>query len=122
MFITANLIAFFNLTYCLNLGGIIVVLYLKRIFRDSNILSFASAKRQKNPDLIIETIDNPILVEIGINKNTTKQISKSRIKHKYEIIINSKIKTIELHNNIVIIPLKYFLLLLKNKKYAYHWA
>ena len=88
-----------------------VVLYLKRIFRDSNILSFASSKGQKNPDLIIETIDNPILIEIGINKNTTKQISKSRIKYKYGIIINSKIDEIELHNDIVIIPLKYFLLL-----------
>ncbi len=88
-----------------------VVLYLKRIFRDSNILSFASTKGQKNPDLIIETIDKPILVEIGINKNTTKQISKSRIKYKYGIIINSKIKKIELRNDIVIIPLKYFLLL-----------
>ena len=89
----------------------IVVLYLKRIFRDSNILSFASTKGQKNPDLIIETIDQPILIEIGINKNTTKQISKSRIKYKYGIIINSKIETVELHNDIVIIPLKYFLLL-----------
>ncbi|OQY05567.1 MAG: hypothetical protein B6I20_01005 [Bacteroidetes bacterium 4572_117] len=89
----------------------IVVLYLSRIFRDSNILSFASAKGQKNPDLIIETIDKPILVEIGVNKNTTKQISKSKIKYKYGIIINSKMDKIELHNDIVIIPLKYFLLL-----------
>ena len=88
-----------------------VVLYLKRIFRDRNIISFSSAKGQRNPDLIIETLPNPILIEIGINKNTTKQISKSRIKYKYGIIINSKIEKIELRNDIVIIPLKYFLLL-----------
>ncbi len=89
----------------------IVVLYLKRIFRNWNSISFSSAKGQKNPDLIIETIDKPILLEIGINKNTTKQISKSRIKYKYGIIINSKTEKIELCNDIVIIPLKYFLLL-----------
>jgi len=88
-----------------------VVLYFKRIFRDWNNLSFSSSKRQKNPDLIIETLPKPILLEIRINKNTTKQISKSRIKYKYGIVINSKIDKIELHNDVVIIPLKYFLLL-----------
>lgn len=89
----------------------IVVLYFKRIFRDRDFISFSSIKGQKNPDLIIETLDKPILVEIGINKNTKKQISKSKIKYKYGIIINSKIEHIELHHDIVILPLKYFLLL-----------
>lgn len=89
----------------------IVALYLSRIFRYNNIVSFASTKGQKNPDIIIETADKPIILEVGINKNTTKQISLSRIKYKYGIIINSKIEKIELRNDIVIIPLKYFLLL-----------
>ncbi len=88
-----------------------VVLYLKRIFRDTDIFSFASVKGQKNPDIIIETINNPILIEIGINKNTGKQIYKSNIKYKYAIIINAKSENIELRENIVIIPLKYFLFL-----------
>ena len=88
-----------------------IVLYLKRIFRDDSFLSFSSTKGNKNPDLIIETLDKPILLEIGLNKKTTKQISKSRIKYKYGIVINSKTDKIELHNDIVIIPLKYFLLL-----------
>ncbi len=88
-----------------------VVLYLKRIFRNENIISFTSFKKGKNPDLIIETLPKPIIIEIGINKNTTKQITESKIKYKYGLIINSKIDKIELHNDIVIIPLKYFLLL-----------
>lgn len=88
-----------------------VVLYLKRIFRNENIISFTSYKKGKNPDLIIETLPKPIIIEIGINKNTTKQITESKIKYKYGIIINSKIDKIELRNDIVIIPLKYFLLL-----------
>jgi len=88
-----------------------IVLYLKRIFGDNSFLSFSSIKGQKNPDLIIETLDKPILLEIGINKKTTKQISKSKIKYKYGIIINSKIEKIEFRNDIIIIPLRYFLLL-----------
>ncbi len=88
-----------------------VVLYLKRIFRNENIISFTSFKKGKNPDLIIETLPKPIIIEIGINKNTTKQITESKIKYKYGLIINSKIDKIKLHNDIVIIPLKYFLLL-----------
>ncbi len=89
----------------------IIILYLKRIFGEVNFLSFSSAKGQKNPDLIIETIPKPILLEIGINKTTTKQISKSRIKYKYGIIINSKTGKVEKRNDIIIIPLKYFLLI-----------
>ncbi len=88
-----------------------VVLYLKRIFQDDSLLSFASIKGSKNPDLIIETLNKPILLEIGINKKTTKQISKSKIKYKYGIVINSKIDNIEVRDNIVILPLKYFLLI-----------
>ena len=89
----------------------IIILYLKRVFGEVNILSFSSEKGQKNPDFIIETLPKPILLEIGMNKNTTVQISKSRIKYKYGIIINSKADKIEYHKNIVLIPLKYFLLL-----------
>lgn len=88
-----------------------IVLYLKRIFGDNSFLSFSSAKGQRNPDLIIETLDKPILLEVGINKKTTKQLLKSKIKYKYGIIINSKTDDVEIHDNIVIIPLKYFLLL-----------
>ncbi len=49
-----------------------VVLYLKRIFQDDSLLSFASKRGAKNPDLLIETFDKPILLEIGINKKNLK--------------------------------------------------
>ncbi len=88
-----------------------VVLYLKRIFQDDSLLSFASTKGNKNPDLVIETLSKPILLEVGIKKKTVKQILSSKIKYKYGIIINSKIEDIEIQDNIIIIPLKYFLLL-----------
>lgn len=88
-----------------------VVMYLKRLFKLESIISFSSNTKQKNPDLIIETLKNPILLEIGINKTTTKQITKSRIDYRYGIIINSKIETYEIKDNTIILPLKWFLLL-----------
>lgn len=88
-----------------------VVLYLKRIFRDRNIISFSSAKGQKNPDILIETLPEPIIMEIGIGKRTVKQITKSRINYKYGIIINSKAEEITMNeqDKTLILPLKYFL-------------
>jgi uncharacterized protein len=89
----------------------IVVLYLKRIFKQESIVSFATFKSNKNPDLLIETIDKPIIVEVGINKKTIWQITKSKIDYKYGIIINSKIDKIEFQDNIIIVPLRYILIL-----------
>ncbi len=90
-----------------------VVLYLKRIFRDRNIISFSSVKKQKNPDLIIETLPNPMIIEIGTGKQSTKQISNSKVKYKYGIMINLKAeKIVAIENSkTIILPLKYFLLL-----------
>lgn len=91
----------------------IVVMYLKRVFRQDSILSFASQKKGKNPDLIIETLPEPVIIEIGINKKTIRQISKSNIKYKYGIIINATTNEVVFNekDNVIIIPLSYFLLL-----------
>ena len=88
----------------------VVVMYLKRLFSDS-ILSFSSYTKEQNPDFIIETCENPILLEVGINKKTTRQISKSKIVYRYGIVINTKINTISLKDNTVFLPLNWFLLL-----------
>lgn len=90
-----------------------VVLYLKRLFTQEAILSFSSQKDGKNPDLIIETLPKPILIEIGISKQASIQITKSKIKYKYAFIVNSKIDEIKInrHEKTIILPLKYFLLL-----------
>ncbi len=62
-------------------------MYLRRFFDDA-LLSFSSNTKSKNPDFIIETKDIPILIEVGINKKSTKQITKSKIRYRYGIIIN----------------------------------
>lgn len=90
-----------------------VVMYLKRIFRMDSVLSFSSQKGNKNPDIIIETLPDPIIMEVGIGKRTSKQITTSKIKYKYRIIISSKTNEISCNeeNRIIFLPLKYFLLL-----------
>lgn len=90
-----------------------VVLYLKRLFMQDSVLSFSSQKGNKNPDIIIETIPEPVIIEIGIGKRTSKQITNSKINYKYGIIINSKAEEITFNkkDRIIILPLKCFLLL-----------
>ena len=87
-----------------------VVMYLKRVLREGAI-SFVSGNNDVNPDLVIETRDNPILLEIGTGKTTMRQIIQSKINHRYGILISNAIKEPELKGNIIQLPLNWFLLL-----------
>ncbi len=87
----------------------IIVMYLKRILPDS-ILSFVS-QQKVNADFVIETMDKPILLEIGLNKKTTRQIQKSKIDYRYGIVINAQTQEIELKGDVIVLPLFWFLLL-----------
>ncbi len=88
----------------------IVVMYLRRFYNNA-MLSFSSQKKGKNPDFVIETLPDPILIEVGTNKKSVKQITESNIKYRYGIIINAEASDIRYEKNIAIIPLKWFLLL-----------
>ncbi|MEA3451563.1 MAG: hypothetical protein U9Q83_06625, partial [Bacteroidota bacterium] len=94
----------------------IVVMYLRRFFNNA-LLSFSSQKKGKNPDFVIETMYEPILIEVGTNKKSIKQItenylfSSKYLKYRYGIIINAEADSIKYEKNIAIIPLKWFLLL-----------
>jgi hypothetical protein len=87
----------------------ILAMYLKRELHEG-VVSFGSGKK-KNPDFIIETMDSPVLLEVGINKTSAAQI-KSFSKYRYGIIINSKMNYIKYDdlNRIVFFPLSWFLL------------
>jgi uncharacterized protein len=87
----------------------LIVMYLKRILAES-ILSFVSQKGV-NADFVIETMDKPILLEIGLNKTTTRQIHKSNIAFRYGLIVNAQITAIEWKDNVIMLPLRWFLLL-----------
>ncbi len=88
----------------------IVVMYLRRFYNNA-MLSFSSQKKGKNPDFVIETLPDPILIEVGTNKKSIKQITESNINYRYGIIINAETDDIKYEKNIVVIPLKWFLLL-----------
>lgn len=85
-------------------------MYLKRLFSDA-MISFSSFTNEKNPDFIIETRNKPVLLEIGVNKKSKKQINKSRIEYRYGIIINTKTEEVKIDGNTVVLPLKWFLLI-----------
>ncbi len=88
----------------------ILAMYLKRNLSEG-IVTFGFG-RKKNPDFVIETMDLPVLLEIGINKTTSSQI-KSYGNYRYGIIINSKLKEIKFNdsNKIIFIPLSWMLLM-----------
>ena len=88
----------------------IVVMYLRRYFSKA-VLSYASFKKARNPDFIIETIPEPVIIEVGTNKKSIHQITKSKIDYRYGIIINAEAGEMQYGQNTAIVPLKWFLLL-----------
>ncbi len=88
----------------------ILAMYLKRIL-SQGIVSFGFGKK-KNPDFIIETMDKPVIMEVGVNKKSSTQI-KTYGNYRYGIIINATIEKPEFDdkNRIVFVPLKWILLL-----------
>ena len=88
----------------------IAAMYLKRNLSEG-IVSYGYG-RKKNPDFVIETMDSPVLLEIGISKKTSSQITNYR-KYRYGIIVSSKLENLKCDdtNKVFFIPLKWFLLI-----------
>ena len=87
----------------------IVAMYLRKSV-DSGLLSFGQAKGTKTPDFIIETRENPVVVEVGSYKPTAQQVSKYEKNMRYGLIISARETRLILKENAVIIPLSWFLL------------
>lgn len=87
----------------------VVAMYLRRLF-EPGLLSFGDAKG-KSPDFVVETMDSPVLVEVGINKKSRKQISKYVSDKRYGIVINSKIQAAYFEEDCLFLPLSWFLIL-----------
>ena len=88
----------------------IIAMYLKRNLSEG-IVSYGFGQK-KNPDFVIETRDNPILMEVGIGKRTSAQI-RNYGRYRYGIIVNATIEQPQLDddNRILFIPLKWILLI-----------
>ncbi len=87
----------------------IIAMYLRRNLSDG-LVSFGAGKK-KNPDFIIETMENPVVLEVGINKKSISQITTHK-PYRYGIIVNSKIEKTHFddHNRIAFFPLSWILL------------
>lgn len=88
----------------------IIVMYLRRVLTDG-IISFLSGNNEANPDFVIETRDKPILLEIGTNKTTTRQIKHSNVSYRYGILVSKGVTEPTLKGDCIQIPLSWFLLL-----------
>jgi len=88
----------------------IVAMYLRRTF-DKGLLSFGMSEQGVSPDFIIETLDSPVILEVGINKKTKKQVTKYQENKRYGIIVNSKINDVKIEGDCLFLPLHWFLLL-----------
>ncbi len=88
----------------------IVAMYLKRNLSEG-MISYGYGGG-KNPDFVIESLDLPVLLEIGIGKFKNGQI-KAFGNYRYGVLINSKINQPEFNDNrrVIYLPLSWFLLL-----------
>ncbi len=88
----------------------IVAMYLKRII-DKGLLSFGYSEKGVSPDFIIETLDNPVVLEVGKNKKSRRQITKYERKKRYGIIVSSELTKYRVDDDSLYLPLGWFLLL-----------
>jgi predicted AAA+ superfamily ATPase len=87
-----------------------IVMYLKRILPEL-IISFHSASKEANPDIIIETRESPIILEIGTHKKNIQQLIKVRIDSRYNLLVTDNFKEPQIKANTILVPFSWFMLL-----------
>lgn len=85
----------------------IVAMYLRKAL--NNNVTISPSKNVQIPDFVIETMDKPILLEVGKGKTNSNQFSN--IECRYGILISNGIQKIEMNKNYLKLPLKWFLLM-----------
>jgi len=87
-----------------------LAMYLKRIL-SQGVVSFGFGKK-RNPDFVVETMDKPVILEVGVNKKTGTQI-KAYGNYRYGIVVNASLDHPEFNDQsrIMFVPLKWFLLM-----------
>ncbi len=88
----------------------IVAMYL-RIKLNRGVVSYGFGKG-KNPDFVIETMDKPVLLEVGSGKKTASQIFHYG-DYRYGLVVSPKFDRLSWRDDsrILFVPLKFFLLL-----------
>lgn len=88
----------------------VIVMYLKRVLTEG-VIAYLSGSDTANPDLVIETRDKPILIEIGTQKTSIRQLTKTQLKYRYGLLITNAVTHPILKDNCIQLPLSWFLLL-----------
>jgi predicted AAA+ superfamily ATPase len=92
----------------------LVGMYFYRLFDDNVNFSLTYDSTQGGADFIIGMENKKIVIEVGVNKTTYKQVVQTlkKVKAGYGIIISERAQVLECNEkeNIIKIPLKYFLL------------
>lgn len=89
----------------------IVAMYLRRVLQEPGLLSFGQTAGGVSPDFIVETMDTPVVIEVGSHKTTVRQTEKYQRNKRYGIIISASGASCSVRNNTLIMPLSWFLLL-----------
>ena len=87
-----------------------VSMYL-RMSIDNSIVSYGRATGSAVPDFIIETNDKPVLIEVGSEKNSVRQMKGEYQNKRYGILVNAFAKELTFKDDVAIMPLSWFLLL-----------
>lgn len=88
----------------------LMVMYLKWILADG-MVSFLSRKDQVNPDFVVETREQPILLEMGSGKTSLRQLIQSNVPYRYGLLVASGIKEPSMKQDCIQIPWSWFSLL-----------
>lgn len=87
-----------------------VVMYLKKELTAS-MLSFVTGSTTANPDFVVETRDQPILLEVGTGKTSTRQITNAKVSYRYGLLVSNGVTAPAWRGDVLQIPLRWFLLL-----------
>lgn len=88
----------------------LVVMYLKRVLPEG-MVSFLTGSTEANPDFVIETREQPLLLEIGTGKTLARQFRGAGLAHRYGVLISDSAETAMLREGCIHLPLSWFLLL-----------
>jgi len=86
----------------------IIAMYLIKTL-NNGIVSVYKQKDVQTPDFMIETMDKPLAIEVGMGKQKTNQFLN--VDCRYGILLSNKISDVGRENNYIKLPLEWFLLL-----------
>jgi len=78
---------------------------------DPGILSFGLQKDQPSPDFAIQTLMQPIVLEVGTGKKSTRQVNKYQKEKRYGLLLNATSDALQATSGSLSLPLSWWLLL-----------